>query len=48
MVFTAPRHRRAGLDLGRKFPLAEKASQLMARYPELVDSMARVFPVNSP
>ena len=29
-------------EFGNKFPLAEKASQLMARYPELVDSMARV------
>lgn len=29
-------------EFGHKFPLAKKASQLMARYPELVDSMARV------
>jgi flavin-dependent dehydrogenase len=29
-------------EFGHKFGLAEKASQLMARYPELVDSMARV------
>jgi geranylgeranyl reductase family protein len=29
-------------EFGRKFGLAEKASQLMARYPELVDSMAKV------
>ena len=29
-------------EFGHKFPLAEKASQLMARFPELVDSMARV------
>lgn len=29
-------------EFGHKFGLAEKASQLMARYPELVDSMAKV------
>ncbi len=29
-------------EFGHKFPLAEKASQLMARFPELVDSMAKV------
>lgn len=29
-------------EFGDKFPLAEKASQLMARFPELVDSMAKV------
>lgn len=29
-------------EFGRKFPLARAASKLMARYPELVDSMARV------
>jgi geranylgeranyl reductase family protein len=29
-------------EFGYKFPLAKKASNLMARYPELVDSMARV------
>jgi len=29
-------------EFGHKFPLAEKASQLMAHYPELVDSMAKV------
>jgi geranylgeranyl reductase family protein len=29
-------------EFGHKFPLAKAASQLMARYPELVDSMARV------
>jgi geranylgeranyl reductase family protein len=29
-------------EFGHKFRLAEKASQLMARYPELVDSMAKV------
>jgi geranylgeranyl reductase family protein len=29
-------------EFAYKFPIAEKASRLMARYPELVDSMARV------
>jgi len=29
-------------EFGHKFGLAEKASQLMSRYPELVDSMAKV------
>jgi flavin-dependent dehydrogenase len=29
-------------EFGHKFRLAEKASQLMTRYPELVDSMAKV------
>lgn len=29
-------------EFGGKFPLARRASQLMARYPELVDTMARV------
>lgn len=29
-------------EFGHKFPLAARASRLMARYPELVDSMARV------
>ncbi len=29
-------------EFAHKFPLARKASELMARYPELVDSMARV------
>lgn len=35
-------HKAWNREFGHKFPLARRASRLMARYPELVDSMARV------
>jgi geranylgeranyl reductase family protein len=40
--FLSAYHDKCYKEFGHKFGLAEKASQLMARYPELVDSMAKV------
>ena len=41
-LFLAAYQEKCNREFGHKFPFAARASQLMARYPELVDAMARV------